>query len=88
MDHSTLDPIADAIRHDFEEIDKARDSAFQQSRQLVATCARAIRAVHREEWNRAEELIAQAKAAGETLTNGVRAYPALYYAGYTQLRTP
>jgi translin len=79
-----LDQIADQIRGRFEEIEKARDQAYQRSRALISICAKAIRAIHREEWETADELTAQAKAAVDTLVAGVRAYPELYYAGYTQ----
>jgi translin len=84
LDSEQLEIIADDIRADLEEVDKARDSAYQQSRQLTRLCARAIRAVHREEWTRAEALIAEARAASETLSAGVEQYPSLYRAGYTQ----
>ena len=79
-----LDKTADLIRNEFEQVDSARDQAYQRSRQLVSVCARAIRAIHREEWTRAEALIREARQAVATLVQGVEAYPALYYAGYTQ----
>ena len=79
-----LDKTADLIRSEFEQIDSARDQAYQRSRQLVSLCARAIRAIHREEWQKAETLIGEARQATATLVEGVKAYPALYYAGYTQ----
>ncbi len=81
---SRLEEIADEIRRQFEELNSARDLAYQRSRQLTSTCARAIRAVHREEWERAETLIAEASAAADTMLADLRAYPPLYYAGYTQ----
>lgn len=84
MDSEQLESIADEIRADLEEVDKARDAAYQQSRQLTRLCARAIRAVHREEWEKAEALVAEARAASETLSAGVEQYPSLYRAGYTQ----
>jgi translin len=40
--------------------------------------------MHREEWQTAEALIAEAKTAAETLVEGVQDYPELYHAGYTQ----
>ena len=80
----TLDQIAEEIRAGFEEINDARDAAYQRSRALVSVCARAIRAVHREEWATAETLLHEAKMAAEALTEGVGGYPALYHAGYTQ----
>ncbi|GAB4268098.1 MAG: haloacid dehalogenase [Candidatus Promineifilaceae bacterium] len=79
-----LEETADAIREELEQINDARDEAYQRSRDLISQCARAIRAIHREEWEQAEVLIAKAKAAKETLVSGVEAYPNLYFAGYTQ----
>lgn len=79
-----LDKTADLIRAEFEQMNTARDQAYQQSRQLISLCARAIRAIHREEWKTAETLIAEARTATQTLVDGVTPYPNLYYAGYTQ----
>jgi translin len=79
-----LDQIADEIRGRFEEIEKARDKAYQRSREVISICAKAIRAIHREEWETADRFTADAKEAVDALVEGVRAYPDLYYAGYTQ----
>ena len=81
---SELEQIADIIRDNFEEVNTARDRAYQRSRQLTSICARAIRAIHREEWDAAEALIAQAQEAATTMVTDVDDYPMLYYAGYTQ----
>ncbi len=79
-----LDDIAEAIRAEFEEVEQARDKAYQQSRQLVSVCAKSIRAIHREEWTRAEELMTQARIDANKLVEVVSPYPNLYHAGYTQ----
>jgi translin len=79
-----LDQIAETIRAHMEQIDAARDQAYQRSRSLIALCARTIRALHREEWAAAEALLAEARAATDDLVSGVRSYPDLYFAGYTQ----
>jgi translin len=79
-----LAELADSIRDEFELASDARDLAYQRSRKLVSLCARAIRAIHRSEWEAAEALIADARSATETLVEGVRDYPNLYHAGYTQ----
>lgn len=79
-----LDQTAETIRRHMERIDQARDQAYQRSRSLVALCARSIRAIHREEWDSAEGLLAEARQATDDLVSGVREYPDLYYAGYTQ----
>ncbi|MCA9969781.1 MAG: haloacid dehalogenase [Anaerolineales bacterium] len=79
-----LDELAEAIRNEMEETSAARDKAYQRSRALISVCARAIRAVHRDEWERAEALIAEAAGAAQTLVADAAPYPSLYYAGYTQ----
>lgn len=79
-----LDATAESIRRYMEQIDAARDAAYQRSRSLIALCARSIRAIHREEWATAETLLAEARAATDDLVAGVRPYSELYFAGYTQ----
>jgi translin len=79
-----LESIAEGIRRYMEQIDGARDEAYQRSRSLIALCARSIRAIHREEWELAESLLAEARGATDNLVAGVRDYPDLYFAGYTQ----
>lgn len=84
MDRDQLDSIVDEIRNEFEDVDAARDLAFQRSRKLISICARAIRAIHRDEWDKAGELIREAGQAAGALAEGVQPYPNLYHAGYTQ----
>ncbi len=79
-----LDKTADSIRQQMEQMNSARDQAYQQSRQLISVCARSIRAVHREEWATAESLITDARNAAKAMIDGVSAFPSLYWAGYTQ----
>ncbi|MEZ4645601.1 MAG: haloacid dehalogenase [Chloroflexota bacterium] len=81
---NNLDALADTIRSEFEQVHTPRDQAYQRSRALISICARSIRAIHREEWEQANELIAEAKTAANTLIDGVKSYSDLYYAGYTQ----
>ena len=79
-----LDELAEIIQANFEAVSAVREQAYERSRRLVSVCARAIRAIHREEWDNAEALIAQAKTAAETLAADTQPHPALYFAGYTQ----
>jgi translin len=79
-----LDTAAETIRAYMEQVGSARDKAYQQSRSLIALCARSIRAIHREEWDTAEKLLAEAREATNALVAGVRDYGELYFAGYTQ----
>lgn len=79
-----LEQITDQIREKMEEINSARDLAYQRSRALTRVCSRSIRATHREEWDLARELIDEARGAAEAMISGVQDAPELYYAGYTQ----
>lgn len=79
-----LDSTADGIREEMELMNAARDKAYQRSRQLISVCARSIRAIHREEWDTAVQLMAEVRSAAETLVEDLVDYPNLYHAGYTQ----
>lgn len=79
-----LEQTVDTIRQELEKMSLARDQAYQRSRSLISLCARSIRAIHREEWEKAENLLAEIKESAASLTAGVAGYPNLYYAGYTQ----
>lgn len=79
-----LEQLAEEIRAEFERVNGARDAAYQRSRELISLCARSIRAMHRSEWEVADGLLAELRGAKETLVAGVRDFPDLYFAGYTQ----
>src|SRR5450432_4082805 len=79
-----LDPIAEGIRTTLEAKHAAREAALSSSRVLTRHCANAIRAMHRQEWQTAQELLDTARGVLTAMHHGVEAYPDLYYAGYTQ----
>lgn len=79
-----LEPIADSIRSEMEAIHEARELALKRSRELIRICAKAIRAMHREEWDTADTQLTVAQNAAAELIAGTDGYPALYHAGYTQ----
>ena len=79
-----LDTVAERIRADLETRSAARDEALARSRELVRLCATAIRASHRDEWDEARRLLAQAQEVGESIVHALAPYPDLLYAGYTQ----
>jgi len=82
MNH--LETIAERIRTDFEARNDARDEALRRSRALIRLCATAIRASHRDEWDTARELLAQADTAADQIRKSIEPYPDLLFAGYTQ----
>ena len=79
-----LDAITERIRGTLTAKNAARDLAVGRSRELIRLCANAIRAAHRNEFGAAGELLDAAQAAARAMVDDLRAYPDLYYAGYTQ----
>jgi translin len=79
-----LDEIIERIRLSFEARTAARDQALAQSRSLTRYCSNAIRAVHRQEKDVAEENLQEARSLVEAIQTGLAQYPDLYHAGYTQ----
>jgi len=79
-----LETVSERIRADFEARNDARDEALRRSRELIRLCATGIRASHRDEWDAAHELLAQADAVADGIRKTLAPYPDLLYAGYTQ----
>ena len=79
-----LETIAEQIHQEFEIQTRARDHALSQARTLTRHCASAIRAVHRDEFDTAQEELAKASQLADSLRTGLENHPDLYYAGYTQ----
>lgn len=79
-----LDETSDRIRRRFDARMEARERALPASRAAIRSCANAIRAIHREEWDRAHRLMDEAKAAIEEGLEAVRDQPEIRFAGYLQ----
>lgn len=80
----SLETITEQIRAQFEQTHAAREQALARSRELISICAKAIRAMHRDEWRAAERDLATARAAAATMVADLADHPDLYHAGYTQ----
>ena len=81
---SRLEQIAEGIRADFDAQTSARDAALAQTRQLTRHCAQAIRAIHRDERDNAAAELDAARELAVALVAGLKEFPDLYFAGYTQ----
>jgi translin len=79
-----LEEIADRIHQSFEARTSARDNALSQARTLTRHCANAIRAIHRQENQAAQEHMRDGRQLVDALRSNLAKYPDLYYAGYTQ----
>lgn len=76
--------LAEIARHNFEARTQARDQALAQARHVTRHAAHAIRAIHRNEEDLAQEHLGQARSLVEGLKRDLAPYPDLYFAGYTQ----
>ncbi len=56
-----LDSIAERIRRSFSTKDSAREKALPLCREAIRHCSNAIRAVHRQEFDQAKELLQSAR---------------------------
>jgi len=76
--------LADQIHQAFEIRTRARDQALSQARTLTRYCAHAIRAIHRDEKDLADEQLTAGRTIVASLKQDLSEFPDLFYAGYTQ----
>ena len=81
---NNLERICESIRQDLEARNAARDQAIARSRQLTRHCSESIRAIHRREWDRADQKLERVRTGAEALKSIVSGFPDLYHTGYTQ----
>lgn len=62
----------------------ARERALPKSRAAIRHCANSIRAIHRQEFQHAEELIAQASALLAEMADDLRDHQDIFFAGFVQ----
>lgn len=79
-----LETIADHIRKEFDTLTATRDQALAQARMLIRHCSHAIRAIHREEREKANQELTAARKLADALRSGLEEFPSLYFTGYTQ----
>lgn len=79
-----LTAIGSQIIERFEAVNVSRDRALNEGRQIIRLSANAVRAVHRAEFNVAEELLGEAERMLAALVEHLAPYPNLYWQGYVQ----
>ena len=79
-----LDGLISDLHRRFGAIVVAREQALPAARRSIRSSANAIRAVHRGELDRADELIGDSRAALHEGLDAVTAHPDLRTAGYLQ----
>lgn len=74
--------LSEPARQRFTARQDAREVGLAASRSAIRAAANAIRAIHRREFTRAEELISSAQGALETATEACAPFPEVLHAGF------
>ena len=77
-----LDSIAEQIRQSFSAKDAAREKVLPLCREVIRYCSNAIRAVHRQEFDQAKELLQSARNLLNQLEQTVADYSELSATGF------
>jgi translin len=77
-----LEPIMEHVRAVFADKNAARERALPLCRDAIRLSANAIRAVHREEFEPAQELVAQAGRQVAEAKTALKGHPETYHAGF------
>jgi translin len=68
----------------FEGLNAVRDRALSEGRQIIRFSANTVRAIHRGELDAARTDLAEARSLLSDLSESLRPYGAIYWAGYVQ----
>jgi len=79
-----FDNLAEKTHQDFETRHLVRENALKQTRLLTRCSANAIRAIHRDERDTAEENMQAGRKIVDDLKKSVEPFPEIYFSGYTQ----
>ena len=79
-----LEPIADKIRDELTAKDAAREKVLPRCRDAIRHCSQAIRAVHRQEFEKARELLKGARKLLNEAESACSDYSELGYAGFAR----
>jgi translin len=74
--------LSEPVRRRFVARHEARETALASSREAIRSAANAIRAVHRSELDRADELIGHARGALDLAVSASTPFPEVLHAGF------
>ena len=80
----SLDGAAEQLRARLDAKHRAREVGLRNARQAIRSSANAIRAAHRAELDRADQLLAEAHELLAVAESTLAAHPDVYYAGFLQ----
>jgi len=79
-----ISTIGERVLARLESTNVARERALAETRQIVRMSANAIRAVHRNNFDEARELLSKARAMQDALAADLVDAPNIYWSGYVQ----
>jgi len=79
-----LDSIAEQIRLSFSAKDAAREKVLPLCREVIRHCSQAIRAIHRQEFNQAKELLGAARNLLDEVFQAMVSCSELGYTGFVR----
>lgn len=79
-----LETVVERIVADWASKNGIRDASLERSRQVIRSCANSIRATHRHEFDKARELLSEARAGAAEMCAEAEPYADIYYSGYVQ----
>ncbi len=81
---ANLDVFADRIRVDMEKKDAAREKVLPLCRELIRYASVTIRAIHRQQFDEAKNLLAEGKKVREALAQAIKEWPELSSHGFVK----
>ena len=81
---TNLDSILESIDRRLSAKNGAREAVLAESRRVVQGSSKAIRAIHRHDWDDAERLLGETSALVREMNARTDSVPDLYWAGYVQ----
>jgi len=79
-----LESILDGVRETMDASNALREQAIGVSREIIRFSANSIRATHREEFDRARDLLGEARRRVDELRQALSDVPNIYWTGYVQ----
>jgi translin len=77
-----FEEVAAELRRQIEATNAAREVALRECREIIRLSSRAIRAVHRLEFDGAAERLREARQMVNGVKEGLKEHPELFYVGY------
>ena len=77
-----LEAVAGEIRSYFTAEDEAREKALRLCRQIIRNSANAIRAVHRQEMDKARQVLDSTYSLVQEINDSLNGHPALLHSGF------